>query len=102
MDKTRNPNVTQVRIFLFIFFSFIFVVTKLAIPVVPFQHFLTTDHSSCRSKSVSVGGTGILAGNSVPEPAPPSSGTHTLLISNSGEKEWKCITLTANFASSPL
>lgn len=68
-------------------FSFIFVVTELAIPVVPFQHFLTTDHPSHRSKFVIVGGTGILVGNSVPEPAPPSSGTDTLLISNSGKKK---------------
>lgn len=70
------------RFFLFLF-SFIFVITKLAIPVVPFHHFLTTDHPSCGNKSVIVGGTGVIVGNSVPEPAPPSSGTDTLLISNS-------------------
>lgn len=49
------------------------------------QLLVTTDHPSHRSKAAIVGGTGALAGNSVPEPAPPSSGTDTLM-SNSGKK----------------
>lgn len=57
----------------------------LHVPVLPFQLFVTTEDPSHRSKAVIVGGTGTLVGNSVPEPAPPSSGTDTLLISNSGE-----------------
>lgn len=96
--QNKKSKYTSSEILPFSLFFYFF--TKPAIPVVPFQHFLTTDHSSCRNKSLSVGGTGILVGNAVPEPAPPSSGTYTLLISNSGEKEWKYITLTANFASS--
>lgn len=58
----------------------------LHVPVLPFQFFVTTDHPSHRNKAVILGGTGTLVGNSVPEPAPPSSGTDTLLVSNSGEK----------------
>lgn len=58
----------------------------LHVPVLPFQRFVTTAHPSHMNRAVIVGGTGTRVGNSVPEPAPPSSGTDTLLASNSGEK----------------
>lgn len=34
-------------------------------------------------------GTGMLVGNLVTEPAPPSSWIDTVFVSNSGEKQWK-------------